>query len=348
MDRNHQMSSFENLSKQFKRIADVKLWNHISGIFLVGIKLEEDSQIYWCSLLNNTDEPHGVSIYRGAAGLESFKFLSQNQSDGYEPELATNLDALTITLKKKAELSDTYIKLLDSNACLLYEDDFYMVPSSTRVGRPVSLADDQEAAIATEVLERFADFMQPLTNTGLQLHGTEYILLPEDEALFSQWQSYRVKLNDYELDHKASLNLPIDPGYKTSLAELEIQGTIWEVHECYSPMVITDHSSGPYHPRMLLVINKEQGQILAHEIFEFGQYSQNVFLATIIEGFEFSKYIPCEIEVKSKSAHLLLNDLLSDFDVDVNLVERLPHSEHCLRSMAAHFMRQNSNETKQD
>ena len=342
------MSSFEKLSQQFKRIADVKLWNHISGIFLVGIKIKEGSEIYWCSLLNNPNEPYGITIYRGAVGLESFKLLIQNQSDEYEPELATNLDAITISLDKKVNLSDTYNKLLDSNACLQYDDDFYIIPASTRIGTPVSLPDDQELTIASKVLERFSNFMQPLTNTGLQLHGTEYILLPNDEALFSQWQSYRVKLNDYELDHKALLDLPIDPGYKTSLADLEIQGTIWEVHECYSPMVITDHSSGPYYPKMLLVINKEQGQILAHEIFEFGQYSQNVFLATIIEGFEFSKYLPCEIEVKSKSAHLLLNDLLSDFDVDVNLVESLPNSEHCLRSMAAHFMRQNSNETKQD
>ncbi|MEE2923520.1 MAG: hypothetical protein VX619_01965 [bacterium] len=322
------MSSFETLSHQFKRIAKVKLWNHISGIFLVGIKIEEERDIFWCSLLNNPDESYGIAMYRGAVGLESFKLLIQNQSDEYEPEVATNLDAISITLEKKADLSDTYNKLLDSNACLHYDEDFYIIPASTRIGTPVCLTDDQEVNIATRVLERFADFMQPLTNTGLQLHGTEYILLSNDEALFSQWQSYRVKLNDYELDHKALLDLPIDPGYKTSLADLEIQGTIWEVHECYSPMVITDHSSGPYHPRMLLVINKEQGQILAHEIFEFGQYSQNVFLATIIEGFEFSKYIPCEIEVKSKSAHLLLNDLLSDFGVDVNLVESLPNSEN--------------------
>ena len=223
-----------------------------------------------------------------------------------------------------------------------------MIPSSTKVGTPLNVANDGEVAIATKVLEHYADFMQPLTDSGLQLHGTEYIVLPEDGASFSQWQSYRVKLSDYELDHRSSLDLPIDPGYKTSLADLEIQGTIWEVHECYSPLVITDHSSGPYYPKMILVINKEQGQILAHEIFEFGQYSQNVFLATIIEGFEFSKYIPCEIEVKSKSAHLLLNDLLSDFNVDVNLFESLPNVENCLRSMAAHFMRQNSNETKQD
>ena len=342
------MSIFETLSHQFKRIANVKLWNHISGIFLVGIKIEEQSDIYWCSLLNNPDESYGITIYRGSAGLESFKLLIQNQSDEYEPEVATNLDAISITLEKKADLPEAYIKLLDNNACLHCDDDFYAIPSSTQVGKPMSLADNREVAIASKVLERFADFMQPLTGTGLKLHGTEYILLPNDEALFSQWQSYRIKLSDYELDHRSLLDLPIDPGYKTSLTDLEIQGTIWEVHECYSPMVITDHSSGPYYPRMILVINKEQGQILAHEIFEFGQYSQNVFLATIIEGFEFSKYIPCEVEVKSKSAHLLLNDLLSDFDVDVNLVENLPNSEHCLKSMAAHFMRQNSNETKQD
>ena len=95
---------------------------------------------------------------------------------------------------------------------------------------------------------------------------------------------------------------------------------------------------------MLLVINKNEGKILAHEIYEHGQYSQNVFLAKIIEGFEFSKYIPCEIEVKSKSAHLLLDDLLSEFGVDVNLVKTLPNAEDCLRSMAAHFMRQDANE----
>ena len=145
------MSSFEPLSHQFKRIANIKLWNHISGIFLVGINIEELSEIYWCSLLNNPDEPNGITIYRGAVGLESFRLLIQNQSDDYEPEVATNLDAISITLETKDQLSDSYAKLVESNACLHYDDDFYVIPSSTKVGTPLNVANDGEVAIATKV-----------------------------------------------------------------------------------------------------------------------------------------------------------------------------------------------------
>ena len=338
------MSSFELLSQQFKRIAEPKLWNHISGIFLIGISIEGESEIYWCSLLSNPEEPHGVGIYRGATGLDSFRLITQHQSEEYEPELLANLDAIFITLEKEENLSAAHQNLIDSNECSKYEADAYIIPSSKRIGVPQQIAQEKELILASKVIHKFADFLQPLSDTGLTLHGTEYIVLPETDALFAQWQSYRVNPDEYGVDHKANLDLPIVPGYKSGLENIEIQGTIWEIHECYSPIVITDGPSGAYYPRMLLVINKNEGKILAHEIYEHGQYSQNVFLAKIIEGFEFSKYIPCEIEVKSKSAHLLLDDLLSEFGVDVNLVKTLPNAEDCLRSMAAHFMRQDANE----
>ena len=342
------MENYQDLIREFKRIADNELWQKVDDSFLIGIRVPSDTDIYWCSLMGKDEDLYGISLYKGASGLYSYDYIVQKDEEHPDPEMATVQDTILVTLDEEEIFSEAHEEFVKQVENSLYQDDLHIIPMRMRPGLPAFICNEQEMLIATEVMGALADFLLNTDQDDFALEGNETIILPESAANLSEWQSYRVDKADYLPDPTENIELPVQERFKKAVSQYEIQGTIWEVHVCYYPFAVTDGPEGGYYPQMLLVINKDKSEVIHHTSYEYGEYSQDAMLAHIVSACDEAGYIPCEIEVRRPDLELLMQDLFGGSGVDVNRVAELAVVKDCLANLIAQIMNQHFHEHDDD
>ena len=211
-------------------------------------------------------------------------------------------------------------------------------------GLPADICNQEEMNTAAVVLSKLADFLLETEETDYSLLGPETLVLPDNDAQLESWENYRVDKITKLPDPAAELKLPIEDRLKKAVGNLEIQGTIWEVHVCYYPFAVSDGPKGGYYPQMFLVINKDKGEVVHHSSYKYGEYSHETMLSELSNACNEVGYIPCEIEVRRPDLKLLLSDLFENTGIDVNKVSELVAVRDCLANIIAQVMNRHMND----
>lgn len=342
------MEIYQEVVREFRRIADNQLWNKVDDSFLIGIRVPSDPNIHWCSLLGKDEELYGISLYRGATGLYSYDYIVQKDGEQPDPEMATVQDTILVTLDEEEIFSEAHEEFINEVENSLYEEDMHIIPMRMRPGLPAFICNEQEMLTASEVMGALANFLLNSDQEDYVLEGHETILLPQNEANLSEWQSYKVNKADYLPDPAENIELPVQERFKKALSQYEIQATIWEVHVCYYPFAVSDGPEGAYYPQMLIVIDKQKSEVIHHTSYEHGEYSQDAMLAHLVSTCDEAGYIPCEIEVRRPDLELLVKDLFADSAVEVSRVGELAVVKDALANLIAQIMNEHFHEHDED
>ncbi len=341
------MEKYKEVVTEFKRIADNQLWNRVDDSFLIGVKDPADEEIYWCSLMGKDEELYGVSMYKGASGLYSYDYIRTKDDQRPDPEMATVQDTILVTLDEEKIFSEAHTNFVSRVDDSEYSKGVHIIPVRMQPGIPAFICNENEMDTAAKVMSKLADFL--LNNkSDYSLAGPDVLLLPDNGAQFENWETYRTDKNSQLPDHADGLNLPVEERLKKVVSQLEIQGTIWETHVCYYPFAKSSGSSGGYYPQLLLVINKNKGEVIHHNSFEQGEYSHEVMLSELANACVTAGYIPCEIEVRRPDLQILLSDLFENTGIDVNHVGELLAVRDCLANIIAQVMNRQFNDGEED
>lgn len=338
------MKYYTELVHAFRQLAEQELWNFVDDSFLIGVQSKQTSEIYWCSLMGKMKEVYGLGIYKGSAGLRAFHRILQDPKAAQDPELRTQQDLILFGLDPEEVLSAPQIDFVNKNKSADFGSGNFLIPTRMKPGFPEKVCTSVEIKEGLEVLNTIISFLSSANIADFDLQGPDAILLPLENSLLNQWTDYRVELSSYLSEERYNTNIEIPEEEFTIVRDLQLEGTIWEIHSCYAPFVIQDGPEGPYHPELILFLNKDRAQIVGHEIYEFGQLSDRELYRSIAKNLSAAGYIPCEIEVKSPKLHHILNSFLGPLGVDIDLVEYLPIVTDCLQSMASQFMQQQNSE----
>lgn len=342
------MKYYSDLVNAFRQLVEEQLWDQIDDSFLIGIRSKKDSQIYWCSLMGKAKDVYGFAMYKGSKGLSVFQSILENPDSAADPELRPNQDMILFCLDPEEFLSAPQQEFIQIHESSHFSNGLYLIPSRMKPGFPESICTDDEVSLGLELLSTFVDFLKSSKKDTLELEEDALILLPEDGACIDDWREYSIESTIQPEDAEVPDDIPLLQVDMTSIEGLNLEGTIWEIHCCYAPFVVEDGPKGAYHPEMILILNKDQAQIIGHEIFEFEQLSNEKLIHKVAETIAAAGYLPCEIEVKTIKLHHLMARMLESHGVDINLVEKLPMITDCLQSMAEQFMHQHHSHEHHD
>tara|TARA_B100000674_G_scaffold236542_1_gene194317 strand:+ start:423 stop:1478 length:1056 start_codon:yes stop_codon:yes gene_type:complete len=342
------MENYKDVVGEFKRIADNELWNRVDDSFLIGVRDPADKEIYWCSLMGKDEELYGVSMYKGASGLYSYDYIRKKDGQRPDPEMATVQDTILVTLDEEEIFSEAHGDFIKSVEESEYVEGMHIIPMRMQPGITASICNENEMHTASEIMAKLADFLLQTNQDDYFPAGPEILLLPDDQAQLENWETYRTDKASQLPDPAAGLKLPVDESLKRTVGSLEVKGTIWEAHVCYYPFAISSGSKGGYYPQMLLIINKDKGELIHHIGFEKIEYSHEIMLSEISYACSTAGYIPCEIEVRRPDLKLLLSDLFENTGIDVNHVGELVAVRDCLANIIAQVMNRQFNDGEED
>ncbi len=342
------MQNYKALVKEFRRIADNELWDRMDDSFLIGVRDSADKEIYWCSVMGKDEELYGVSMYKGASGLYSYDYICKKDGQRPDPEMATVQDTILVTLDEVEIFSEAHEDFIKSVNESEYVEGMHIIPMRMQPGITASICNENEMHTASQIMAKLADFLLQANQEDYFLAGPEILLLPDDQAQLENWETYRIDKSSHLPDPSAGLKLPVDESLKRTVGSLEIKGTIWEVHVCYYPFAISSGSKGAYYPQMLLIINKDKGELIHHISFEKIEYSHEIMLSEISDACSKAGYIACEIEVRRPDLKLLLEDLFENTGVDVSQKSELVAVRDCLANIIAQVMNRQFNDQEED
>ena len=291
------LEQWKSLYETATRIKELKPWEKLWDIDLIGISRGDEENMVFYSILGRGEGCCGIAIYEGLEGLNSFMLLASQKSMNVSSEYAIfNQKSLNCYWGNREELTDDQQRVITELGYTYRGKNQWLYFLSFKPGYYPYTPDGEEVL-------RMGEYMLDLEQ-ALKCYDEEKV-----QADFESGNMFYVALKeDKEIDSYGERKLPFttfrfgnllttDEGLLSKLAQVSKCDRVLEADISALGAPVTDEKyARPANPALLLLGDANTGAIIR---FEFSEPEDNpiVRLAELLIGFILEYGAPTEIKV---------------------------------------------------
>jgi hypothetical protein len=316
-------TDWERLYKSAEAFRDLAPWDWTDEDRIFGVKNLETGQIDYCSVLGGSGELFALIVYEGHQGLQGYLklLLSELEERLYVIEhqrafMASfeNRDALES--KDLAVIRSLNLKFHGKKAWPMFR---HYLPGHW----PWFLLAPQAQTLADcldQSLDVFRRYRQNPNLLGDPESDSHLVRICDDRGM---WHDEILPAPVF-----GENSLPDVSVDEIGLAKIQSQGKkhygTWEIGYCYAPTPIQEsRDSRPYFPRLLGIVDNENGMILGFELEEPENHLPS-FRDRIMSCLENMEVLPENFLVDHDQAEALVKPIAMFLDINLHRVPELP------------------------
>ncbi|MCK5242207.1 hypothetical protein KAR34_07135 [bacterium] len=311
-----------------------KPWEKIYDSQIFGVENPQTREIGWCVIIGELGEVRGLNAYRGPEGLKALQMMMEENLEIYNDEFMAGQNLLSVTYVNKSELDAQDWKWL-ADCPNPWPRGLYPQFRSFRPGYYPWYLDQDESDWMTRILEQTLKYFPALlesTEEVKDLFSSQVPVLrksgkPEENAWTMDFTRPEKPVDKEE----PSLDLDEFTVHKLGKINLALEST-WELDYFYTWASIQD-ADKPYHMRVALVADHENGLILGQEVISVGQDADACLLKNLINTIQSRKCRPGFVLVKRRETLNRLNVLLDSIGIRLELRNQLPAVKEAQESL---------------
>lgn len=294
-------NKYKQLINITNEIIEIEPWEYISDEKIFAIKDPSSEEVYYCSILGNSEIEYGVNFFVGQKGYFSILSLF-----GELPafDLAGKMELLSLNFSEEKYLSPEELKIIEENDYKYQEPLGYCQFRSKKAGCNFEMPSEEEIDILTVLLTQVIEMTKEFKDTPEELFrddGKYYIRQMIDQ----EWET---GLFEPELTfEKLQVNELFNYSFRKKYTKKHLS---WEVGFLYFDELIEDEEGNLFFPAMLLIADQETELIINEHVIDTREKNildaiKDLFERTVRE----SGFIPKTILVD----HLFIYEGIMDY-----------------------------------
>jgi hypothetical protein len=320
------LNEWRRLYEAWDRLKELAPWEWMDETNMFGVQDPETGQLGFVSVMGALGEHYAIALYRGEEGLAGFLAMVQAGPD-LSPEVVLNVPQLQASFEDRDMLHQRDRALLKQLGLKYRGRQAWPMFRSYRPGFVPWFLEADEVRFLTHVLEQAQDVCLRFRDNWTIFPTEQFHYLVrvarEDQGNL-MWEDRRLAISPPE---PTTIQLRMDKQALAALQNRPRGGFTLEMDLFMLPSAIHDAGNRPYYPYTLMIVDKQSGMILGHDLLPplpsllemYGQIPMQVVQQLVRFGSR-----PKEIHVRSPLLHQLLNTLVEELGFKLKLAKNLP------------------------
>lgn len=311
---------------------DLKPWEWMYDSDLFGVQDPVTGKIGYCCVLGNLGEHMALNVYMGAEGLTSYYELLEFGED--DPMMAgLRQNCISVSFEDRDMLSDKDRKFIKELG-LKYRGagQWVMVREYAPSWLPWYVNEEQAAFLIHALQQAVAVSIRAEENSELLQFDEEKVLVrvPRQTQEGLVWEDQIMDMPDTDV----SIAIRPDAALMKKAKKLKKQQGAMFLCLTYAPgPTREDAQSRPFFPMIGLVMDKQNGMIVAHEIFSPDDIDSKLqhWLVWVLENIYECR--PQQMILPNGVAADMLDDIADELEIDLIVNPEEPVFEEALEMM---------------
>ncbi len=292
---------------------------------LFGVQDPDSGEVGYCGVLGQLGEVFGLSVYRGAEGLHSYRRVFARDLGYDDTDLLVIMKCLMVEFEERSALNSTNRNLIKTLGMNFPGKHAWPQFRSFSPGYFPWFLDASETRFLAVVLEQAIEIGRRTKETPFLLtpdRGRCLVRVPQKEGGQLVWTDQWLELPDWKPPSPQPIQPDEDRISRIHRANYP-QKQIWELDFFYSPSPVQEGKDArPFFPYVCMVVDQESDFILAIE-FESSGTTPQKFVPKLLDLIEEHKIVPQEIQFKQPETGVLLGPTAQRLNIRLVRVETL-------------------------
>ena len=323
-----QTSTWKTLFELASAYRELAPWQWMSDQDLFGVKDPISGETGYCCVMGAGGEFYALGVYRGRKGLHSYEEILNTAYDSADSnpnrETALQQECMIVAFNDRQQLESQEYEIIRSLGLKFRGKKAWPSFNDHRPGwMPWVIEDEADGRFLIHALEQTMIVTQQLRDGAITLHHPQK---PSENRMLVRTPSG--DMQNPVWDNKWPEREPYEPEYEMAEADAKllartaaplrrISRGVWLVEIVLMPSLIQEkRNQRGYFPNMMLVIDGNNGMILAHEIFEPGEMPsqlQHGLLKTVNQ----MQALPETLLTSNWKSYYLLQDIARALSVEL-------------------------------
>lgn len=325
------------------RLKEMAPWQWTEETDLFGVQDPDNDEIGFVSIMGMAGEHYALALYRGTEGLDGF-WSMQQEAPYIPPELFLNVPQLQISFEDRDLLEKRDRDLIKQLGLKFRGRGEWPLFRSYRRGyAPWHIEADEARFLvlaleqAMEVLDRYREDPALLE----EFTGDEYLIrVPRQRNGQLTWVD---EIRPISPPEPQPIAVTMDVAQLEQLKQKDRVALNLQIDLVWMPTIIREtRDSRPYYPYLLLLVDAEQGFVLANEMFSPFPTLEAMWSkipGVVVERLNRLGFIPAQITVSSELMWELMNLLAGELRFELDAAPVLPALEDAVENLTAFLSR---------
>lgn len=328
------LNEWERLYGLAKSLWELQPWTYMEETDIFGVSDPASGVIGFCCVIGSLGEALGLIIYRGKAGLESYRKLRKNRN--YEKMIDLQ-DCLSILFVENDKLQPEDIEVMERIGIKTRHPGIYpLFRDHIPFYIPWFLTQKEASfllCILDEAINMCSRFKDNKTMLKPPKKGQLLVRVPVKTTNGIAWEDRWISSEDIPAERGS--DFVID---EVAMRRIKKKGKftdmIWEVGYFYiTDLIVNDPDKNrPCIPLHLLIVDKESRFIFGNALTTPLSFYQNSF-NSLMKSFETHGLIPEKIHIKDPELLIILDPLKAELGISVRIVKSINSFEFAKRTL---------------
>ena len=305
-----------------KSFSSIKPWGWLGETEIFGVKLPEQEEKLFCSVVGKSADGFGIKVYKGAPGIDSY-FKLLNKGYDLEDEIIHISKAYEVKFEDRRAISKEDYELIKSSDVIFRGKNQWPKFLNLEPGFLPKRLNREELLLMTNILKIVRDCCKFLKDNEdmatlsrknkcyvreYKTDGSfkETIIVYED--VFKNWNKGRVipKIyNNFDISRLKSIAKASD--------------VTWEMDFFYS--LVTEDKQ-PYFPGIMMIVDGSKGSIIGTHTTDPDNIMEK-FQSYFLSFIDKNKVLPSQISISNLDLLMSVEDLCKQLGINVRPVRKL-------------------------